>query len=195
MGAGRARTIAQLRAMVVGSSSALSAIGAHALAHGAVPDTSSLVLVVALCAGLGLIVGRVRTPPTTRSTLLTLLALIAGGQALAHLSMTAMTGEPLTHLDETMLSTHAGATLLTATLGSALESTTTSLITAIVVAIAAAVRTLLSAPAAPTPLWSVRPSRRWSVDAGRRLHDVAVTRGPPVHSQSLITPVFIAARG
>ena len=170
----------ELRGAVVGAASALTAVLAHGLAHGTLPTSDALVLLLAVCAGFGwLISTRTRAP---------MVPLLLGGQVLAHTSTVLLTGESLTHGWQAMLPAHAVATPLAAVVGHLLEVTVTGLCTAVVATAGAVVsvialitRTTSSAPRVPGTVRDVVDDvpRR----SGRRSPSVDGTRGPPLGRQ------------
>lgn len=77
-------TLSRLRGATVGAASALTGIGAHAAAQGMLPDTSSLMLVVAAAIAVGI---GVAAAPTLRA-----LPALVGGQLLVHALLVVTSG-------------------------------------------------------------------------------------------------------
>lgn len=100
---------AALRGGAVGATTATLGVAAHGLGGGGLPDSATLTLLLAVCAGVGAAVGGV--PVLSRSRW-ALLAALAAGQGAGHLALTVAsdvhlhTGVPA----PAMLGAHAAAT-------------------------------------------------------------------------------------
>ncbi|WP_279106162.1 hypothetical protein [Gordonia paraffinivorans] len=172
------QTVHRMRGCAVGALSACTAVAAHGMADGVLPDSGSLVLMIAACAALGATVGTaVRRSPGPAATL----GLLAAGQVLAHLCLSALDDLPamLHHgvapASPFMIAMHVAATGVTAGAVRVAEAVLPALLTAIV----ALVHPVLDPPAAECPrLDRLVPAR----DARRDRHTIAPlgTRGPPV---------------
>ncbi|MFE0751520.1 hypothetical protein [Gordonia sp. NPDC058843] len=174
------RALHRLRGGVVGALSASTAVAAHGLAAGSPPPTASLVIMTAACTVLGWAIGATsRRRPGWISTI----GLLAAGQLLAHVSLTALDSSSahhtaaaaLTHTpSHSMLLVHAVATLLTAAAIRVAEPALLSVLTAIV----ALIRAVLDPPADDS---TVRVPHPVDSDARPRLRAIAAldTRGPP----------------
>lgn len=174
------RALHRLRGGVVGALSATTAVAAHGLAAGSLPATASLVIMTAACTVLGWAIGAIsRRRPGLFSTL----GLLAAGQLLAHVSLTALDASSghhtaaatLTHTPgHTMLLMHAAATALTAAAIRVAEPALLCILTAIV----ALIRAVLDPPADDA---IVRAPLSAHDDARPRLRAIAAldTRGPP----------------
>ncbi|MFW0784442.1 hypothetical protein AAFP35_07940 [Gordonia sp. CPCC 206044] len=173
-------TVRHLRGCVVGAACAVTAIGAHTTAHGGVPDTVALTMLVAVCAGVGWLVA---ARSTARGSMRTLLVGLLGGQSAAHLALTAMSGGHGELVSMHMLALHAVAALTTAMVCRMLESA----IVVVLTALRHIVRVLLSAPVRTRSPWTVRTSG----GRDRRLSPAALasigTRGPPAACRPLFT--------
>ncbi|EGD56439.1 hypothetical protein [Gordonia neofelifaecis] len=96
-------TLSRLRGAVVGGTSAVTGVAAHAAAQGMLPDTSVLVLVAATAVVLGL-------GATAAPGLGALPALIVG-QGLVHLLLVVTSGHHHDMLTAPMAATHAAGTV------------------------------------------------------------------------------------
>ena len=174
------RALHRLRGGVVGALSASTAVAAHGLAAGSLPATASLVFMIAACTVLGWTIGATaRRRPGWLGTI----GLLAAGQVLAHVSLTALDASSAHHAgvsalahapSGTMLFVHAVATLLTAAAIHVVEPALLSVLTAVV----ALIRAVLDPPADDAIL---RAPRATHDDARPRLRAIAAldTRGPP----------------
>ncbi|WP_244176235.1 hypothetical protein [Gordonia lacunae] len=174
------RAIHRLRGGVVGALSASTAVAAHGLAGGALPATTSLVIMTAACTALGWAIGAMSR---RRPGWFTTMGLLAAGQLLAHVSLTALDASAAHHTaaaavthapGQSMLLVHAVATLLTAAAIRVAEPALLAVLTAIV----ALIRAVLDPPA--DELTGLVP-RSAHPDARPRLRAIAAldTRGPP----------------
>ncbi|EON33506.1 hypothetical protein GTC6_06819 [Gordonia terrae C-6] len=174
------RAIHRLRGGVVGALSASTAVGAHGLAAGSLPATTSLLIMTAACTALGWAIG---ATSCRRPGWFTTMGLLASGQLLAHASLTALDASSshhtaaaaLTHApSHTMLLVHAIATLLTAAAIGIAEPALLTILTAIV----ALIRAVLDPPA--DDVTALVPLSAHD-DARPRLRAIAAldTRGPP----------------
>ncbi|ALG84036.1 hypothetical protein [Gordonia phthalatica] len=96
-------TLTRLRGATVGAVSALTGIGAHAAAAGMLPDTSSLMLVIAAAVALGL---GVAAAPALR-----VLPALVGGQLLVHVLLVITSGHHGDMLTAPMAAMHAVGTV------------------------------------------------------------------------------------
>lgn len=102
---------APLRGTAVGAASAALAVAAHGMAGGALPHSSSLTLLLAACAAVGVITATV--PMLTRGPL-SLLAALGAGQLVAHTTMTLADHSHGASPGTAMLGAHVGATVVCA---------------------------------------------------------------------------------
>ncbi|SDU54483.1 hypothetical protein SAMN04488548_1342012 [Gordonia westfalica] len=172
------QTVNRLRGCAVGALSASTGIAAHGMAGGAVPGTSSLLMMVAACAVLG---GTIGTTLRRPAGWFTTLALLGIGQLIAHLSSTTLADASahghhgVAAVTPTMAAVHLGATVVGAVAIRVGEAAIPALLTAIV----AALRPVLDPPTSKAP----RLDRLFPVpDARRSIRAVAAldTRGPPL---------------
>ncbi|NLE78965.1 MAG: hypothetical protein GX610_05165 [Rhodococcus sp.] len=161
---------ALLRGAAVGALSAGLAFAAHGMGGGIAPAPAALVLLVAVCAGLGAVTA---TLPRHRFTRLSLVAALGAGQLLGHLALstTAHTHSVVPPL--AMLGAHAAATLLCAALVAGAESLYGPI-----------VRVLRVVLRPPAPLVPTTPSLvvapRPADPVGALLRASISRRGPPV---------------
>ncbi|MDH6282289.1 hypothetical protein [Prescottella agglutinans] len=106
---------AALRGGAVGATTATLAVAAHGIGGGGLPDSATLTLLLAACAGVGAAVGGV---PVLSRSLWALLAALAAGQSVGHLALTLA---PDAHVHSgvpalAMLAAHAAATVVCAAL-------------------------------------------------------------------------------
>ncbi|GAC51381.1 hypothetical protein [Gordonia amicalis] len=172
------QTVNRLRGCAVGALSASTGIAAHGMAGGAVPGTSSLLVMVAACVVLGETVGTTLRRP---AGWFTTSACLAFGQVVAHLSLTTL-DDATAHghhgvaaVTPTMAAVHLGVTVV----GAVAIRVGETAIPAVLTTIVAALRQVLDPPTVEAP----RLDRLFAVsDARRSLRAVAAldTRGPPL---------------
>ncbi|MEO9328388.1 hypothetical protein [Gordonia aurantiaca] len=170
-------TVHRMRGCAIGVLSACAAVAAHGTAGGSLPDSDSLLLMIAACAVLGAAIGSLRRSPGPAVTL----GLLVAGQFLAHMSLTALDGPAMIHHgiaspspSPSMIAMHLVATLVTAVAIRVGESVLPTLLTAII----ALVHPVLVPPANESPrLDRLVPAR----DVRHDRHTIAPlgTRGPP----------------
>lgn len=176
------RTLARIRGTMVGGGSAGTATGAHTIGHGMLPDTGSLLLMVAVCAALGwAVTGR---SPRGGMGMVSFAGLLIAGQLLAHCAMAGLSGELPTHGGVLMLVAHTAATALTVGVWALIEATAHPLLVAVLAAVMAlatfAGLTRLPVPTAELRLsWTARRGDPEPLGRGRRVPCVDGTRGPP----------------
>lgn len=146
------------------------------------PDTGSLILMVAVCGALGrAVAGR---SPRGGMGVVSFAGLLIAGQVLAHCSMAGLSGELPTHGGVLMLVAHMGATMLTVGVWALVEATAYPLLVAVLAAVMAlatfAGLTRLPVPTADLRLsWTARRGDQRPLGRGRRVPCADGTRGPP----------------
>ncbi|MEE4022335.1 hypothetical protein V1Y59_04525 [Gordonia sp. PKS22-38] len=165
--------IRRIRGAVAGAASGISAIGAHAAAHGGLPGTRELTFLVAVCAAVGALVAAWRSPAAGR--LAVLAGVLGGGQIAAHLSLAALAGGHGLMMSPHMATAHAAAAVATAVTCRALESAVVVALTALI----RVIRVLLSTAVTQVSGWTLRTA----CDVDRRpaiaVHATSGRRGPP----------------
>ncbi|MFG1796619.1 hypothetical protein [Nocardia sp. NPDC049149] len=168
--------VARVRGAFVGAASGAVSIAAHAVGGGVVaPGGSSISLLIAACAVVGVVVGGRRA----RHRVADVMVLLAVGQAFGHVALTISPGHHHgSHLTSVMLAAHLAAVPVGAVLIRGAEI-------AVARAVSAAdrtVRVLESGPApgfvpnSPIPFGPLPAYRRLLFSSGSGL------RGPPVHA-------------
>ncbi|MGC0366834.1 hypothetical protein ABH922_004818 [Rhodococcus sp. 27YEA15] len=109
---------APLRGTAVGAASAALSVAAHGMGGGAVPQVSSLTLLIAVCAAVGAVVA---TLPGLARGPLALVGALAAGQLSAHTAMTLTVHSHSASPGLAMLGAHIGATFVCALLVLAAE--------------------------------------------------------------------------
>lgn len=174
----RADAVAQLRGMFVGSLSGAISIAAHGLGGGhAAPSEAAIVLLVAAAAVVGAAVASLRT---RCNPLLLLVAVLAAGQGIGHVTLTLASdhGHGL-NLPPQMLAAHAAATAAGAALVRAAEVALLGVIASVVHVVVA----VLSTPPVPdVRRWTPTVVRRVDPTASRIARAAGGTRGPPALS-------------
>lgn len=165
-------TAARVRGCMVGAASGLTAIVAHQQGHGGLPHGGAVVLMLAVCAGIGWLISA-RSAAFT--SCLHLIGVLTAAQIACHLVLAASAGHGAT-LGVPMIVMHGLAILATAVLCRSLERAVLVTLTAFI----RVVRMLLSTPAHPGRAWSIR-----TADVAHHRSPVATraflgTRGPPV---------------
>ncbi|QBJ95257.1 hypothetical protein ERC79_04275 [Rhodococcus sp. ABRD24] len=174
-----ADAVARMRGMFVGSASGAVSIAAHGLGGGvSVPSEQAVVLLVAAGAVVGAVVASLRT---LHHPLLFLCGVLAVGQGMGHLTLTAASDHVHgLHLTPQMLAAHTAATVLGALL---IRGAERALLTALA-AVARVVVTVLSAPPVPdVRRWSPTAVRRVDPTTSRVARAAGGTRGPPTPSR------------
>ncbi|RVW02110.1 hypothetical protein [Rhodococcus xishaensis] len=168
----RPEPTAALRGGAVGATAASLAVAAHGFGGGTLPATTSLTLLLAVCTGVGVVVGGL--PVLTRSRW-ALLAALAVGQGAGHLALT-LASDAHVHSgapESTMLAAHAAATVVCAGLILTAER--------LYGPVTGVLRAVLTPPTVGVqPTRVLRPRR---LDRAPRLAVLAVglsRRGPPV---------------
>lgn len=166
------QTVRRVRGAVVGAASGATAVVAHALAHGGLPSSAAMTVMLAVCGAVGWTVaarGAVFEGWTG------LLVGLTGAQVAAHLALSVVADGHSGGLSGHMVSMHAVAIVATAALCRALERSVRVVLTALI----RVVRVLLSVPADRRPSWTVRTGEL----TYHRLTSAALaaigTRGPP----------------
>ncbi|GAC70463.1 hypothetical protein [Gordonia soli] len=167
------RTLDQVRGSVVGTSSAVTAIVGHAVAGGGLPDTTSAAIVVAVCAALGWAVAALGSASTSGPV--TLVVTLVGGQAIAHLALTAMAHHHAAVWTSAMLGCHVAATIIAAGLAMGLESAAVAVLCAIV----RSLMHLRTAPLGAAPMWVAHIASGPMSGRSRLRARPVGTRGPP----------------
>ncbi|MFT3663288.1 MAG: hypothetical protein QM809_18560 [Gordonia sp. (in: high G+C Gram-positive bacteria)] len=177
-------TIPRLRAAVVGATTAVTGVAAHAQGHGALPDGNVLVLLGAAGIAVAVVLGdrdaRRTTPRRAPSSqpippVWRLLPALAGGQIVVHLLLIALAGHPHAPITAPMAVTHTVGTLAALALVAAVESLVRT-----VAGLALRIVALLTDPPVAGPAVPPTPPAPFLPARSLRHLGTVGTRGPPL---------------
>ncbi|NDZ96633.1 hypothetical protein G3I13_03300 [Streptomyces sp. SID6673] len=169
----QARALDKVRGCVIGASSGVTSIVAHAAAGGGLPDSTGLTLLVAVCAGLGWAASAVSPQ---RAGVPGLVGMLVGGQLVGHLALAALSHHHATLMTPSMATFHMVATVVAVALAIGLEIAVTAALSVVI----RTVLTLISIPVDVATSWSVLPVIDDRLRPGRRHVRPVGTRGPPL---------------
>ncbi|WP_068154769.1 hypothetical protein [Rhodococcus phenolicus] len=171
-------TLAQVRGGFVGAVSGAVSIAAHGMAGGGSPPGTGVVLLIAACVAIGAIVASVPAAAHRRRALV---AALAAGQFVGHLTLTLVSEQISGHThplapSAPMLVAHVAAVGVSAVLVRGAERGCRAAIAAVTRIVLA----VLSLPPAEAPLWISTPVHRATLSPWLLAGATAGVRGPPL---------------